>query len=373
MEITNPKQDSKVWPGESNEAFPEVFCHVPPPPKTKKPGQLSQEQIKQFVQDGYLIIDDYFDKSELEPVKDWIDDLVDDLAEQLFKAGKIKDLYKDFGTFKRLTRIDQDYPGANIVLLKRAQQVPKSLQSLWANERLLNLAEQILGPEVWGNPVWNLRPKVPRDEVTTVPWHQDAAYMDNESYSQFVLSAWIPFLDATEENGCLKFVKGGHRSGKVAKHQCCHGDTFYVRLEKDEMERKLGVDMARDVVAAPVKYGGFVLFNNIVPHGSTVNFSSDIRWSVDLRWQKPGSSFGLWGLKKGVEMRSSTNPSVHIDWDTFNEIDRTTLQEQYVNAIMEDEFDTTLHGPWMKQWEIVHHNRHTAAVRDDPAFWQLRG
>lgn len=54
--------------------------------------------------------------------------------------------------------------------------ISQSLQSLWANERLLNLAEQILGHDVWGHPVWNLRPKVPRDEVTTVPWHQGKAH-----------------------------------------------------------------------------------------------------------------------------------------------------------------------------------------------------
>lgn len=28
------------------------------------------------------------------------------------------------------------------------------------------------------------------------------------------------------------------------------------------------------------------------------------------------------------------------------------------------EFDTTIAGPWMGQWEIVHHNRHTAQYKD---------
>ena len=25
----------------------------------------------------------------------------------------------------------------------------------------------------------------------------------------------------------------------------------------------------------------------------------------------------------------------------------------------DDEFDTTIQGPWMKKWELVHKNRHT--------------
>lgn len=52
----NPKEANKVWPGESSEAFPGVFCYVPPPPKTRKPGQLKQEQIEQFVQDVSVFV-----------------------------------------------------------------------------------------------------------------------------------------------------------------------------------------------------------------------------------------------------------------------------------------------------------------------------
>jgi len=35
----------------------------------------------------------------------------------------------------------------------------------------------------------------------------------------------------------------GHRSGKVGTHQCCHGGTWYVMLEEDEMKTKLGTVM----------------------------------------------------------------------------------------------------------------------------------
>jgi len=48
----------------------------------------------------------------------------------------------------------------------------KALKNIWANERLLNLIEQLIGPDIAGNPVWNLRTKTPRNDATTVPWHQ---------------------------------------------------------------------------------------------------------------------------------------------------------------------------------------------------------
>ena len=37
---------------------------------------------------------------------------------------------------------------------------------------MLNLLEQILGPEIAGHPTWNLRTKTPRSEAVNIPWHQ---------------------------------------------------------------------------------------------------------------------------------------------------------------------------------------------------------
>ncbi len=41
-------ETTKRWPGETDEAFPEAFVKIPQQPKEKKPGQLTDEQIKQF-------------------------------------------------------------------------------------------------------------------------------------------------------------------------------------------------------------------------------------------------------------------------------------------------------------------------------------
>ena len=55
-----------------------------------------------------------------------------------------------------------------------------------------------------GHPVWNLRTKTPRNEQTTVPWHQDNAYFDTDAINTLVPTAWIPLIDANMENGCLQ-------------------------------------------------------------------------------------------------------------------------------------------------------------------------
>lgn len=43
---------------------------------------------------------------------------------------------------------------------------------LWTNEKLLNVIEQLIGPDIGGHPVWNIRPKAPHESNHDVPWHQ---------------------------------------------------------------------------------------------------------------------------------------------------------------------------------------------------------
>lgn len=60
----------------------------------------------------------------------------------------------------------------------------KSFRELWGNKRLLNLIEQLIGPDIAGMPNWNLRDKTPHNEATTVPWHQgrDCRFNHNLCY-----------------------------------------------------------------------------------------------------------------------------------------------------------------------------------------------
>ena len=65
-----------------------------------------------------------------------------------------------------------------------------------------------------GHPVWNLRTKTPHNEQTTVPWHQDNAYMDTTAISTLMPTAWIPLIDANRENGCMQ-VREQHHEYRV--------------------------------------------------------------------------------------------------------------------------------------------------------------
>ncbi|XP_046340454.2 phytanoyl-CoA dioxygenase domain-containing protein 1-like [Haliotis rufescens] len=356
------------YPGDCDEAYPEVFTVPPPQPTEAKPGQLTKAQVDHFFDKGYLIVDKFFSKEELDPCRKAIEKQVEDLAQKLYKGGKIKNLYQDKGLFERLSFIEKEFPGANVILHK-AGILPPEFRAVWSNDRLLNLVEQLVGPNIAGHPVWNLRTKTPQNNASTVPWHQDCGYLDNESYKVLQPTAWIPLLDATAQNGCMEVVTGGHRPGRICRHTCCWADTWYVELPEEEMVKTLGVDLDKDIKLCPIPYGGMLLINNMIPHRSLPNLSNVIRWSMDLRWQDSSKPVGFYGLKEGLLMRDPSKPNHKIDWSPFVAVDRSVTSKQACNkGEKEDEFDTTIQGPHMMKWEMIHQNRHTAKVDKGKPF-----
>ncbi|XP_035680824.1 uncharacterized protein LOC118418827 [Branchiostoma floridae] len=314
------------------EACPEVYTTPPVQPKEDKPGQLTKEQVKQYFDEGFVLVKDFFTPEELQPSRDGTEELVDALAKRLYAAGKIKNKYQDADLFTRLTKIEEEFPGTCALLLKEGK-IHKAYCDLWVNDRLLNVMEQLVGPEIAGNPLWNLRPKVPSNDETTVPWHQDNCYTLPESLGTLIPVAWIPLLDATVENGCMQ----------------------------------LGVNVKTDVVTCEVPYGGVLFINNAIPHRSLPNKTEQIRWSLDLRWQDPDKPSGFWGKRRPVLMRTAKDPTYKVpqsEWDKFFNADRGSELEMSTGLSGKevDEFDTTVHGPWLTRWPIVRHNRHTRAL-----------
>lgn len=71
------------------------------------------------------------------------------LAEKLHKGGKIKDKCENAGFYERLTLIEQQFKGA-AVLLHKMGHFPDGFRKIWSHERLLNVVEQLIGPDIAG-------------------------------------------------------------------------------------------------------------------------------------------------------------------------------------------------------------------------------
>ncbi|XP_030854236.1 uncharacterized protein LOC100893311 [Strongylocentrotus purpuratus] len=351
---------------------PDIYLTVPPQKGERKPGQLTNAQLKQYFEEGCLLVPDFFKPEELDPVREGVKSSVDDIVNKLYDAGKIKDKYENVDLFQRMTCVEKEFPGA-AVLLHKTGSLPRSFKDLWSDARLLNVMEQLIGPNIAGHPVWNLRVKTPQNEEAVVPWHQDNAYLDPSALNVLQVTAWIPLLDVTAKNGCMQVARKGHRKGVTAKHRCCVGGTWYVEVEVEDMVETLGVDMDKDLVTCDMSYGGVLFMNNCVPHRSLTNLSNNIRWSLDLRWQRPDKPNGFYGIKDSVLMRTEGDPNYKPNWDEFESTDHHSvakvIKDPNVEIKSDDvDFDTTITGPWMQRWELVFHNRHTQNFKPDDEF-----
>ncbi|HEY8665674.1 MAG TPA: phytanoyl-CoA dioxygenase family protein [Tepidisphaeraceae bacterium] len=320
---------------------------------------LTDQQLKQYHDDGFLILPKFFAREELQPVMNWVDTLVDDLANRLFKAGKIKDKHERAGFYERLTLLDRDFPGA-AVLIHINGVLGEPLANLWSTSRLLDIIQQILGPDIAGHPVWNLRAKTPINPLATVPWHQDTAYLIPGAENTFQPTAWIPLIDANAVNGTLQVLKGGHRSGKVFKHSLenkkGHKSSWYLYIEEKDLPKG-------EIVTCEMPMGSVLLLNQLIPHRSTENQSQQIRWSVDLRWQRPAEPSGMEGVKSVIPMRLGGDKNFKPDWSEWAKKQRIQEYMQEKAIEMKDEFNAMVSGPWMERWEAAPAEGNSASTR----------
>lgn len=338
-------------------------------------GPLTKEEHKQFDELGWVIKPHVVSPELIAGAVKAVDTLVDDMANRLHAAGKIRDLCKSAGFQKRLILLEQQFPHAS-VLLHKFGVLPQGIQNLWGSQRMLDIAAQILGQDqdVVGHPVWNLRAKTPdcqNEGQATVPWHQDNAYLFESCWHHLMVTAWVPLVDATARNGCMQVISGGHRKGVTAHHTCCFGNTWYTELSMEEIEATLGVGVDQ-VTTVEVPVGSVLFLNNVIPHRSIPNNTDSIRWSLDLRWQRAGEANGFDGLKESLLMRPHGNPAGFVpQWGEWSKIDRqkATSDNFHKDAAKVDEFDTTISGPWMLRWPMTHQNRHTAALHRGSEKW----
>ena len=69
---------------------------------------------------------------------------VDNVAQELYKAGKIKDLCEDADFFTRLTKLEAQYPNASVLVHKQGV-LPAEIADLWSSPQLMSAACQFLG------------------------------------------------------------------------------------------------------------------------------------------------------------------------------------------------------------------------------------
>jgi chlorinating enzyme len=269
---------------------------------TQSGGSLTAEQQELYDRQGYIVLENFLTADDLAPAREAMMQKVDFIAEDLFRDGVISDKRENEPFETRLACIFDGLTDKDFLRYDRGwrDRFPGYF-ILMSNPKILDAVESLIGPEIFSNPVYNTRPKVPKVAAGAVPWHQDKSYWPDAN-SNPVITVWIPFVDSTEENGCLHLIPGTHKKRMIEHHAESYSGTSYTEVSLDYVQQR-----KKQIVALPMKAGSAVLFNDRLIHSSTPNNSNHVRWSVDLRYQ-PTDQDPMPQHGTGFLARSRRNP-----------------------------------------------------------------
>ena len=272
---------------------------------------LTAEQIARFETHGYLVVENVLDDTILDPVRAEYHALLDDLCTGWgIEAGTFED--KLVAAYRAghdwFQPMDISLPGDRIHADTPMHFGPAVFGMITA-PRLLDMVEDLIGPEITSNPIQHVRIKPPeatldkseiRAHVGGTDWHQDRAVALEEADQTDMITVWLAVTDATVENGCLQVI--GNET-ELLPH-CPQKQTAIAP----------GLIDTAKATPLPVKAGGAVLFHPMTPHASLPNLSDGIRWSFDLRFNVTGQPTGRAHFPEFIA-RSRANPDAELrDW-----------------------------------------------------------
>ncbi len=283
---------------------------------------LSAAKLNQFEEEGFVIIERLLDPGkDLQPVVDEYGLLLDQLAEQWWKEGKLTSAFSGLPFCQRLIHIaaetkGQYYQHLDISLPLEKIQIDSPMHhgpavfDLLRNPKLLDAIECFIGPEIFCNPVQHVRIKPPEKflpkgvqrspAVGQTDWHQDLGVIAEDGDESNILTIWIPMLDVSSENGCLRVQTGSHQDG-LALHCLMNQQGPGIPAEYRRFPEK----------TVPMRAGDVLFLTKLTMHSSLPNRSNQIRWSFDLRYNPIGQSTGR-SCFPGFIARSRSHPEQEL-------------------------------------------------------------
>lgn len=272
-------------------------------------GSLTAEQVRFYETEGYLVLPHLLNDADMAPAREAMEEKVSEIADALATAGLITDKLQNRPFETRLAELFDGLNDDQFLKYGRSWRDRKvGYYRLMANPKILDAVESLIGGEIFSNPVYNTRPKVPGVAAGAVPWHQDKSYWPDANANP-VITVWIPLVDATLENGCLHIWPRTHKKRVLSYHTEEYSGTGYTEIDNQHMKKV-------QPLALPLEAGGAILFNDRCIHSSTPHRGKGVRWSVDLRYQ-PTDQDPMTYIGAGFLARSREHPervATEKDW-----------------------------------------------------------
>lgn len=221
---------------------------------------LTQADVRSYVDDGFLVVRDLVSADDVAAIRDEI---------ARFARGE----YPVANPQAVPTGLSSEEAAEHLLAIHFPHWVSDVALQFVHHEGVVSVLERITAAHL---PHWDGSVKCMQSMLFVKPpgmqgqaWHQDERFIPTRDRS--LTGVWIAVDDATTENGCLWVIPGSHRNGYLWP-TAAHGrpDEF------DGADEAHGFDESAEV-AVEVSAGSVVFFNGYLLHRSRRNRSQTYR------------------------------------------------------------------------------------------------
>jgi hypothetical protein len=221
--------------------------------------QLTEDQLQQYEERGYVVPDFRLSKSETDLLYSFLRRLVDENPQWAAHLSS------------------PHVPGSGV----RRWKGFGGWEAFYSHPAILDMIEQIIGPDIilWGTSHFYKQP----EKGNATPWHRDSF---DSPIKPFVSPlVWIAGTESTAANGCLRFIPGTNKDPAPGVHRDIPMQGYAaIELDSAEFDASKAVD-------CELEAGQMVIFNANTVHGASRNTGTKERASFTLRYMPATSKF----------------------------------------------------------------------------------
>ena len=230
--------------------------------------EISQDQIASYQEQGFLIIEDFLNASELEFWREAVGEAVTDRVDQ--------------ATLSQSSGTEDTYYQNVFVQCSNLWKTHESMRKLVLDPQLGKMTALLAGVD--GQRVYHDHAMVKRPSSNPTNWHMDNPF--DPFFHRDALSIWLALDDATVANGCLYYLPGVHKKADYSFTDALlsvpnMGTLFKVFSEWGRIEP----------VPVELPAGGLAIHNGLTPHAACPNMTCGLRRAFSIRYMPDGATF----------------------------------------------------------------------------------
>lgn len=235
--------------------------------------ELTASQINFYQENGYLLVEDFLDKNELELWRAAVGEAVEQRGGRKWPGSDVK-TGEDDGI-----NSDAEYYGKVFDQMLNLWQTNDKVKQIMLDANIGKMVAQLAN---WsGTRIWHDQALTKRPWANATSWHLDTPFW---SFSdRRALSIWVALDDATLENGCLYFIPSSFHhttfeNPGIGRNMDAIFD-FYPQFIKTAS------------VSVPMKAGSCSFHNGLTIHGAGANMTNGFRRAMTCAYMPDGATF----------------------------------------------------------------------------------